>query len=96
MPTVFQTTYRSFRKQRKGGSSLNQEAQGQSLWIGLCRFYKKEQLDVLKKDGKLLREAFLGSHVPGGQIESGLLVSRELETLRKIHGKKRNYSSKSR
>ena len=33
-----------------------------------------------KKDGKLLREAFLGNAAPGGQPESGLLVSQELKT----------------
>ena len=50
---------------------------------------KREHLDVLKKDGKLLRGAFLWNLAPGGQIESGLLVSQELEPLRKINGKKK-------
>ena len=36
-----------------------------------------EQLDVLKKDRSILRGAFLGNAIPGGQNENGLLVSQE-------------------
>ena len=48
--------------------------------MGSVDFAKREQLDVLKKDGKLIREAFLESNVPGGQSGNGLLVSQESKT----------------
>ena len=41
---------------------------------------KREPLDVLTKDGKLIRDDFMGSNVPGGKIGNGLLVIQESKT----------------
>ena len=58
---------------------------------------KRERSDVLKKDVKLTREAFLGNVFPVGQPEGGLLVSQELKTpSEKSAEKQRCSSSKSR
>ena len=57
---------------------------GKSLWAGPFRFYKTRTTRCSQKDGKLLRGAFLENVAPGGQPESGLLVSQELKTPQKI------------
>ena len=56
---------------------------GKAYGLGSVDFTTREQLDVIKKDGNLLREAFLGSDVPGGQIENGPPVSQESQNPQK-------------
>ena len=86
MRRVFQTTYRDFRKKFKGGgATINLEVRGEKpLGRALSILQKREQLDVLKKDGELLREAFLENVAPGVQPESGMLVIQELKTPQQI------------
>ena len=82
MQIRFQSTYRNFRKQARGGTSLIKEVQGKKPSGRALSFSKeREQLDVLKKGRTTLREAFLEKTVPGGQNESVLLVSQESRIL---------------
>ena len=49
--------------------------------MGSVDITKREQLDVLKKDGGLLLGAFSGSNLPGGKNGNGLLVIQESKSL---------------
>ena len=51
--------------------------------MGSVDFTKREQLDVPKEDGNLIRVDFLESNVPGGKIENGLIFSQESKTPQK-------------
>ena len=58
---------------------------GGNLRAGLFLFLQKARTTRRpQKDGKLLREAFLGNVAPGGRPEGGHLVSRELKTPQEI------------
>ena len=95
IPSVPQTTYHNFRKKFKVWFYVNSRSPwGKAYGSGSVDFTKTRTARCSQKDGKLLREAFLGNLVPVGQIESGLLVSEESNPLRKSTERKRNHSSK--
>ena len=52
--------------------------------MGSFDFTKARTARCSQKDGKLFREAFLENVAPVGQLESGLLLSRELKTPQEI------------
>ena len=59
------------------GTSLIKEVQGgrPADWA-MYLSKDREQIDVLKKGRTILREAFLGNAIPGGQNENGRIVSQ--------------------
>ena len=61
-----------------GGTSINTEVLGEKPidWELSC-LGKREQLDVLKKDRKMLRGACVENVAQGGQNGNGLIVSQE-------------------